>query len=94
MAGNLGDYLRQRAEQLDVGRADVLAIAQVELERLYPGQTRALGLHLGKLRIITPSASVASDLRMRQLVLVASIRERSGDDTIEKLIIQIRSLNV
>ncbi len=92
MAGNLGDYLRQKAEHLDVGRADTLVVAQSELDRLYPGQTKAIGLHQGKLRVITPSASIASDLRMRQIKLVEAVRARCADADIERLIIQIRSL--
>ena len=94
MAGNLGEYLRDKADELDVGRADALQIIQIELERRYPEKTRALALHQGKLRVITPNASVAGDLRLRQLDFLEIIRMTVPTGTvIERLIIQIRSLN-
>ena len=64
------DYIEQKRQELGMAREDDLARVQAVLERWYPGQARAKRLHLGVLRVMTPSASVAAALRMRQLELV------------------------
>ncbi len=63
-------YLQKRLKDLDLGRADVLKIIQSELDVLYPGKTRAKSLNEGVLKLITPSAAVASELRLRQTELI------------------------
>lgn len=59
-------YLRQRAEELGLDRANVLAQAQSKLDELYPGRARAVSLNRGVLKIVTESAPVAGELRLRQ----------------------------
>jgi hypothetical protein len=89
--GNLGDILQQRHGQLGMDRQDALALVQEELERRYPGRARALGLQHGKLRITTPSSSVAGDLHMRQMEFLDSIRPKlAGLADVSQIVIQIR----
>jgi len=68
------DYFEQKRRELGMAREDDLARVQAVLERWYPGQARAKRLHQGVLRVVTPSASVAAALRMRQLELVELCR--------------------
>jgi hypothetical protein len=63
------DYFARKKQQLGLDRADVLGAIQKTLDTWYPGQARAKQLHAGVLRIVTPNASVASDLRLRQIEL-------------------------
>lgn len=82
---DIGDYLQKRAAELGLDRADQLAEIQAYLDRLYPGQCRAVSLNEGVLKITTPSASMASELRMRQTEIVGS------QPHMTRLIIVIRS---
>jgi hypothetical protein len=65
------DYFAKKRAELGMDRADVLEAVQATLDSWYPGQTRVRRLHQGTLRIVTPSASVAADLRLRQVELLA-----------------------
>jgi Dna[CI] antecedent, DciA len=64
------DYFERKRRELGLDRADDLARVQAVLDRWYPGQARARRLHQGVLRVITPSAPLASELRMRQIELL------------------------
>lgn len=64
------DYFAKKRQELGLDRADVLEAVQATLDAWYPGQVRARQLHRGSLRVVTPNASVASDLRMRQVELL------------------------
>jgi hypothetical protein len=64
------DYFARKRKQLGMDRADVLGAIQATLDSWYPGQVRARQLHRGVLQVVTPNASVASELRMRQLELI------------------------
>ena len=66
MPNDTGDYLKKRAQELGLGRADILAEVQAWLDHNYPGRAHAISLNAGVLKIVTPSASVAGDLRLRQ----------------------------
>lgn len=66
------DYFERKRRELGLDRADVLASVQMWLDQQYPQQARARSLHQGVLRLVTPNSSVASDLRMRQLELLAA----------------------
>jgi hypothetical protein len=66
------DYFERKRRQLGLDRADTLAVVQTWLDAHYPGQARAKSLHQGVLKLVTSSASVASDLRLRQLELLAN----------------------
>ncbi|HSX41107.1 MAG TPA: hypothetical protein VLF21_00510 [Candidatus Saccharimonadales bacterium] len=79
----MNDYLKKRAQQLNLGRADQLAEIQIQLDRWYPGQCRAASLNDGVLKITTPNASAASDLRMRQSEILSP-------PDVKKVVIQIR----
>lgn len=86
MLNNLGDILAKRQIELDIGRSDILIQAQKELDKLYPGRCRALAIRDGVIKIITASASVAGDLRIRQVAFLALIPAAT------KIHIQIREL--
>ena len=66
------DYFERKRRQLGMDREGVLAGVQRVLGDWYPGKARAKLLHQGTLRIVTPNASVASELRMRQVELLAA----------------------
>jgi len=63
------DYFARKRQELGLERADDLERVQRALDAWYPGLARARQLHRGVLRVVTSSASVASELRMRQLEL-------------------------
>ncbi|HEY2004284.1 MAG TPA: hypothetical protein VGH44_04180 [Candidatus Saccharimonadia bacterium] len=63
------DYFARKRAELGLDRVDDLARVQAALDAWYPGLARARQLHRGTLRVVTPSSSVASELRMRQLEL-------------------------
>lgn len=65
------DYFAKKRRELGMDREDVLAGIQRVLDGWYPGQVRARQLHQGTLRLVTPNSSVASELRMRQMELLA-----------------------
>jgi hypothetical protein len=67
------DYFAAKRRELGMDRADDLVRAQAVLDAWYPGQARARRLHQGVLRIVTPSASVAGELRMRQVELAQEL---------------------
>lgn len=73
---SLNDIIRNRADNLDLGRGDQLAVAQEVLNELYPGQVRAKRLVGGVLTITTPSAAVASDLRLQQTLILDKLTEQ------------------
>jgi hypothetical protein len=62
-------YFERKRAELGMDRSDALGSIQEKLDQLYPGQVRAKQLHKGVLRLVTPNASVASELRMRQVEL-------------------------
>jgi hypothetical protein len=66
------DYFAKKRQELGMDRADDLGRVQALLDAWYPGQARAKQWHRGVLRVVTPSASVASELRMRQVELLAA----------------------
>ena len=66
------DYFEKKRRELGMARADDLARVQATLDEWYPGMARARQLHRGRLRVVTPSASVASELRMRQVELLSA----------------------
>ncbi len=69
------DYLRQKASELDLARGDFLEAVQRLLEQWYPGTVRAVSFNKGTLRLVTPNASVAGELRLRQVELLEAIKE-------------------
>lgn len=88
MLEKAGDYLARRAQKLDLGREDALQTAQKLLDEMYPSQARALSLNNETLKIVTVSAPVASELRMRQVQILK--RLTTLNRPIKKLHIQIR----
>lgn len=63
-------YLKRKAEELDLGRADALGQIQQILDAKYPGKAKAKSLNGGVLKVVTTSAAVASELRLGQATLV------------------------
>jgi hypothetical protein len=72
---DMRDYLQKRAAELDLGRGSQLAATQTYLDELYSGQCRAVSLNDGVLKITTPNASVASELRLRQVEILAALQQ-------------------
>ncbi len=72
---DMKDYLKKRAADLDLGRGNQLTQIQAELDKLYPGQCRAVSFNQGVLKITTPNASLASELRMRQGELLLTLNQ-------------------
>jgi hypothetical protein len=86
------DYIQRKARQLDLGRGHALTVIQNKLDGDFQGQVRAVSLNAGILKLATPNASLASELRFRQLRLVEELRKLVGAREIKGLSIQIRSL--
>jgi hypothetical protein len=59
----INDYLKKRATQLGLERGDQLQLIQRELDRLALGPCRAVSLNDGTLKVVTTTASAASELR-------------------------------
>lgn len=87
-----GDYLKARAAKLGIGRLGAIEACQTEIEKLYPGQIHVLSLNQQILKIATPNASVAQDLRLRQVEILISLRKVAAPLAINSLNIQIRDL--
>ena len=66
MPDDMRDYLQKKASELGLERAEQLAEIQGYLDEKYPGMCRAVSLNDGVLKIVTPNASAASELRMGQ----------------------------
>jgi hypothetical protein len=64
------DYFAKKRLELGLDRVDDLERVQLLLDAWYPGMAKAKRWHQGVLRVVTRSASVASELRMRQLELI------------------------
>lgn len=69
------DYFAAKRAELGMDREDVLERVQVILDGWYPGRVRAKQLHQGTLRVVTPSAGVAGELRMRQIELLDALEQ-------------------
>lgn len=83
MLESTGDYLEKKAQQLNLGRADLLAEIQAKLDDWYPDQCRAASINDGVLKITTPNSSLASELRMRQSEILSP-------PEVKKVVIQIK----
>jgi hypothetical protein len=81
------DYFERKRRALGMDRMDALGVVQQWLDQHYPTQVRAKQLHQGVLRVVTPSASVATDLRMRQMELL-----QATGQTEARLVITIGAL--
>ena len=92
MQENAKLYLARKAQQLDLERAEALKMIQSILEEEFPGKVRAKSLNEGVLKVITPSAAVASELRLRQQDLIVKCVQTSTRP-IHRLHIQITTLN-
>lgn len=66
------DYFERKRRELGMDREAQLKTVQAWLDKRFPGQVRARQLHRGVLKLETPSAPVASELRMQQLELTAA----------------------
>ncbi len=83
------EYFANKRRELGMDRADALGQIQAVLDGWYPGQTRAKSVNNGVLRIITPNASVAGDLRMRQMELGSIVKRVMPDVDIVRFQINI-----
>jgi hypothetical protein len=90
---SLEGELQKRYKRLGMDRANVLAAIQASLDALYPAQTRVISLDDEVLHVVTPNASVASELRLRQIELIPRFNALStAERRIKKLKITLRSL--
>ncbi len=91
MLDSAKDFLKKRAEQLNLGRGDDLRRIQAILDVLYPDLTHAVSLDGQTLKITTASASAASELRLRQVGLMGKFNgEMPEGRQVSRLHIQIR----
>jgi hypothetical protein len=85
------DYLTQRALELGLDRADILTAAQKFFDQAFPRQVRARSYLAGVMRVTTQDASVASELRLRQIELMRQLNLNIDTaNQITQLNIQIR----
>ncbi len=73
------DYFARLRAKLGMDREDVLVGIQKVLDDWYPQKVRARQLHQGTLRLETPSAGVAGELRMRQVELLNLVENLAGE---------------
>lgn len=92
MLDNANYYLKKKAQELDLDRADALGIIQRLLDEKFPGKTQAKSLNNGVLKVTTISPVVASELRMAQAQLVPKFTEATTRP-IQRLHIQITDLS-
>lgn len=78
------DYFKAKSDELGLDRAIIIERVQRALDQLYPTKTHVISLNRGTLKIITPSAPVASELRLNQSTII-----RLAPDDIERLQIVI-----
>ena len=83
------DYFTKKRAELGMDRGDVLTQIQEYLDSLYPAEVRAKQLHKGTLRLVTPNASIASELRMRQVEILDHIRLLTKEEPLTRLQISI-----
>ena len=88
---NFADHFERKRSELGMEREDVLVGLQTLLNSWYPGQAKAKKLHQGVLRLVTPSASVAGELRMRQVELLDAAEELAGERP-ERIAITIQTI--
>ena len=72
------DYLKKRADELGLDRADKLAEIQAYIDEKYPGMCRAISLNDGVLVIGVKNSSVASEIRMSS----SEIKTKFGVDSV------------
>ncbi len=65
------DYFARRRQELGFERMDTLTMVQRWLDEHYAAQARAKSFNNNVLRLATANASVASDLRLRQMEILA-----------------------
>ena len=83
-------YLQKKALALDLGRGQALEAIQKLLDEEYPQKTRAVSLNDGVLKIVTPSAPLANELRLNQVQLMKDLDQAIGFKyPITRLLIQI-----
>ena len=84
--GDMDDYLARKRDQLGLNRVDQLVGIQAVLDSWYPGKVRAKSLNKSLLQLVTASSTVAGELRMRQVELLALLPE------VEKLRVSIEAI--
>lgn len=84
-------HLAKRARELDLGRADTLAKIQTILDEAYRQKAVAKSLNNGVLKVVTPSAGIASEVRLNQVSLIKQILRRTSV-TVDRLYVQIGEL--
>lgn len=87
----IGDLLRHRANQMDLGRQNELALIQLELDRLLPNKgARATKIDRlqRKLVVTVPTSSVATLVRYGQPKLLVSIKDIT-QPSIEKISLRV-----
>ena len=82
-------YKRRLADRLGLKRQDDLQRVQELLDGWYPGAVRVRQLNRGTLRIVTPAASVASELRMRQIELHEACAAMELSEPVKRIAITI-----
>jgi hypothetical protein len=81
-------YFDKKRQELGLERYDTLQKVQAWLDENYPGQARAVSLNRGILRLSTASASLATNLRFKQMDL---LELAGGEDVAKRLQVQINS---
>jgi hypothetical protein len=71
---SLHSLLNDKAQQLDELHGNDLSLARHELERLFPGQITSIALKDDQLLLSTPHSAIASELRLTQVQILATLR--------------------
>ena len=67
------DYFERKRKELRLDRGDTLGRVQQWLDARYPGKVRAKSLNRDILRLVTPSSSLAGELRMTQVAFLQAV---------------------
>ena len=90
MVDSIKDVLQKKADKFDEEHS-VIERIQVILDEHFNGDVRALKITDNKTLIVTTSsASLASDVRLKQTQLLGELAEKIDQVSIEKLVVRIR----
>ncbi|HSX14798.1 MAG TPA: DciA family protein [Candidatus Saccharimonadales bacterium] len=86
------DYFKNKADELGLERGPQLQTIQKILDQRFPTKVRVMSLNRNVLKLVTPNASMASELRLNQINLLEQFQHQTGV-TIDRLQIVISAID-
>lgn len=72
------DYFKNKADELGLERGPQLQTIQKILDQRFPTKVRVMSLNRNVLKLVTPNASMASELRLNQINLLEQFQHQTG----------------